>query len=57
MLAGLVVTLAGVLLLPLSSYMTIVTMALFFVGLGWSAAWVSSSAYIADLLWLRGGVE
>ncbi|MEM1945977.1 MAG: MFS transporter [Candidatus Caldarchaeum sp.] len=58
MLAGMVVTLAGVLLLPLSSDMTVVTVALFLVGLGWSAAWVASSAYIADLTVVeeRGGV-
>ncbi|MEM4302549.1 MAG: MFS transporter [Candidatus Caldarchaeum sp.] len=58
MLTGLAVTLSGVIMLPLSNDMNVITLALFLVGLGWNAVWVASSAYIADLTVVeeRGGV-
>ncbi|MEM2096312.1 MAG: MFS transporter [Candidatus Caldarchaeum sp.] len=49
---------AGTLMILVSDLFPVVATALFLVGLGWSAVWVSSSAYIADLTTPseRGGV-
>ena len=46
--AGLGVQVVGAILVPVSPYYWIITLGLFLVGLGWSAANVSSTAILAD---------
>ncbi|MDW7977321.1 MAG: MFS transporter [Candidatus Caldarchaeum sp.] len=48
-LSGLLAEVAGVMMLLVSDLMVVVATALFLVGVGWSAVWVASAAYIADL--------
>jgi MFS family permease len=45
---GLVVAASGALLVPVTPYYPVITLGLFLVGLGWSAANVASTALIAD---------